>query len=293
MPAIYKRVYDGHARDSWQIAMRHCHITPEDKELNSSKTLAVLPLLLLMQCSGESTNSQSTTAPGQHAGLPDGFSRLSDLDASIQQDMRYFGSNNFLGRPVAGYEAPECILSTPAALALVEVQAMVTQLGLSLKIYDCYRPQQAVNDFMQWGADLADQRMLPSYYPEVPKSQLFELGYIAERSGHSRGSTVDLTLVPLGTAVPQADPLAQPYDCRAQASARFPDNSLDMGTGYDCFDPRSHTDNIVVGAEVLQNRHLLREIMEAAGFSNYDQEWWHYTLNDEPFADEYFDFPVR
>ena len=259
----------------------------------SGRTLAIFPLIILMQCSGDSNTEPDASAGGSGPALPEGFERLSELDASIQQDMRYYGSNNFLGRPVAGYDAPECILTTPAAMALVEVQAMVTELGLSLKIYDCYRPQQAVNDFMQWGANMDDQRMRLSYYPEVPKNRLFELGYIAERSGHSRGSTVDLTLVPLGSQVPQADPLAQQYDCRGSAVERFPDNSLDMGTGYDCFDPRSHTDNIVVGAEVLQRRHLLREIMEAAGFTNYDQEWWHYTLNDEPFPDQYFDFPVR
>lgn len=253
----------------------------------------MVPLLILMQCSGESTSDPGTASVGVNSALPDGFSRLSDIDGSIQQDIRYFGSNNFLGRPVAGYEAAECILSTPAALALVEVQAMVSELGLSLKIYDCYRPQTAVNDFMQWGADPDDQTMRLSYYPEVPKDQLFELGYIAERSGHSRGSTVDLTLVPGGTSIPAPDAFAQQYDCRAPANERYPDNSIDMGTGYDCFDPRSHTDNIVVGPDVLQNRHLLREIMEAAGFTNYDQEWWHYTLNDEPFPDQYFEFPVR
>ena len=247
---------------------------------------ALLCLSGLLACSGDSNTDTRSV-------LPEGFSRLSELDASIQQDMRYVGNNNFLGRPVAGYEAPECILSTAAAEALVEVQRAVQQLGLSLKVYDCFRPQQAVNDFMQWGADLADQRMRESYYPEVPKSELFTLGYIAERSGHSRGSTVDLTLVPAGSVIPAPDALAAVYDCRANITERYPDNSLDMGTGYDCFDPRSHTDNIVVGAEALRNRFLLRELMEAAGFTNYDQEWWHYTLNNEPFADQYFDFPVN
>lgn len=246
--------------------------------------LSLLCLTTLIACSGE-TDSRSM--------LPDGFSRLSAIDPGIQQDMRYFGHNNFLGRPVAGYEAPECILSTPAAEALVEVQRAVKQLGLSLKVYDCFRPQRAVNDFMQWGADQSDQLMRASYYPEVPKSELFSRGYIAERSGHSRGSTVDLTLVPDGSTIPGPDALASVYDCRAPIDERYPDNSLDMGTGYDCFDPESHTDNIVVGVDALRNRYLLRDIMEAAGFTNYDQEWWHYTLNDEPFPDQYFDFPVN
>lgn len=225
--------------------------------------------------------------------LPEGFSYLSQLDSSIQQDMRYVGTNNFLGRPVAGYEAGECILTEPAALALVLVQEAVNSLGYSLKVYDCFRPQRAVDDFVQWAADPSDELMRSSYYPEVPKDELFSRGYIAEQSGHSRGSTVDLTLVPLGTAVPVADPLARLFDCRAQQPERFPDNSIDMGTGYDCFDLRSHTDDIGVGAEVLQRRHLLRNLMEAAGFTNYEQEWWHYTLNDEPFPDQYFDFPVK
>lgn len=225
--------------------------------------------------------------------LPEGFSYLSQLDSSIQQDMRYVGTNNFLGRPVAGYEAGECILTDLAAEALVLVQEAVNTLGYSLKVYDCFRPQRAVDDFVQWAADPADELMRSSYYPEIPKDELFSRGYIAERSGHSRGSTVDLTLVPLGTAVPVADPLARRFDCRVAQPERFPDNSIDMGTGYDCFDLRSHTDDIGVGADVLQRRHLLRNLMEAAGFTNYEQEWWHYTLNEEPFPDQYFDFPVK
>ncbi len=245
----------------------------------------LLAITLLAACSEPDLVSRQA--------LPEGFSRLSELDASIQQDMRYVGNNNFIGRPVAGYQAGECILSTAAAEALVEVQLTVQQLGLSLKVYDCYRPQQAVNDFMQWAADASDQRMRSSYYPTVPKSELFSRGYIAERSGHSRGSTVDLTLVPADSVIPTDIPLGREYDCRANELMRYPDNSLDMGTGYDCFDELSHTDNLLVGADVLRNRFLLRDLMEAAGFTNYDQEWWHYTLDNEPFPDQYFDFPVN
>jgi len=246
------------------------------------KSLLVL-IMVTVGCSGEDTALV----------LPAGFSYLSQLDSSIQQDIRYFGANNFLGRPVAGYEAGECILTDLAAEALVLVQEAVNTLGYSLKVYDCYRPQRAVDDFVQWAADPRDELMRSSFYPEVPKGELFARGYIAERSGHSRGSTVDLTLVPLGTVVPVADPLARAYDCRVSQGERFPDNSIDMGTGYDCFDLRSHTDDIGVGAQVLQRRHLLRNLMEAAGFTNYEQEWWHYTLNDEPFPDQYFDFLVK
>lgn len=229
----------------------------------------------------------------ERESLPEGFSFLSDIDSSIQQDIRYFGNNNFLGRPVAGYDAAACVLSTPAAEALALVQEAVITIGYSLKVYDCFRPQRAVDDFVTWAADPDDQLMRSSYYPDVPKDELFSRGYIAERSGHSRGSTVDLTLVPLGTSVPLADPLSAGFDCRAPVAERFPDNSIDMGTGYDCFDLRSHTDDIAVGAVVLQNRHLLRDLMEAAGFTNYEQEWWHYTLEDEPFPEQYFDFPIQ
>ena len=252
--------------------------------LKTTRLSLLLAVTLLGACSESGVSVQA---------LPEGFSRLSDLAPAIQQDMRYVGNNNFLGRPVAGYQAGECILSTAAAEALAEVQLAVQQLGLSLKVYDCYRPQQAVNDFMQWAADANDQKMRNSYYPTVPKSELFSRGYIAERSGHSRGSTVDLTLVPAGSLIPADNPLGREYDCRANELMRYPDNSLDMGTGYDCFDELSHTDNLLVGADVLRNRFLLRDLMEAAGFTNYDQEWWHYTLDNEPFPDQYFDFPVN
>lgn len=248
----------------------------------------------LSHCSGESASPASLpSVVAQAPALPDGFVRLSEVDGRIQQDIRYAGNNNFLGRPVAAYDAAQCILTEDAALMLSEAQTFVEQLGMSLKIYDCYRPQSAVDDFRQWAADVTDERMRASYYPDVAKAQLFEQGYIAERSGHSRGSTVDLTLVPLGSAIPQADALAQTYDCRAPKAQRYPDNSIDMGSGYDCFDPLSHTDSLAAGVDALVNRNLLRDVMEAVGFVNYDLEWWHYTLSNEAFSDEYFDFPVR
>jgi len=239
-------------------------------------------VLLLTQCAG------SINAPA----LPSGFSTLTRVDDTIELDMRYVGSNNFVGRPINGYLAPACVLTTPAANALAQVQAEANLQGYSLKVYDCFRPQRAVDHFVAWAADPDDDKMKAAFYPDVPKDELFSRGYIAERSGHSRGSTVDLTLVRLGSLQPQAEPMADD-DCRVSEPRRFPDNSINMGTSYDCFDPLSHTDNPEVGADVLANRHLLRELMEAAGFANYDQEWWHYTLRDEPFPDQYFDFPIQ
>lgn len=219
---------------------------------------------------------------------------IADVDPSIIVEARYFGSHNFLGRPVTGYEAPRCLLTHEAARALAAVQSEVRQFGLSLKTYDCYRPQRAVDDFVAWARDAADTVMKQEFYPAVDKSRLFEEGYIAERSGHSRGSTVDLTLVPLPvpsqpewrSGMPQAR-------CTLPAAQRFPDNSLDMGTGYDCFDPLAHTANPAVGDVAARNRLLLRSVMEKHGFSNYAQEWWHFTLRDEPYPDRFFDLPVR
>lgn len=232
------------------------------------------------------------TLPTVEQELPTGFSTLTQVDDSIELDMRYVGENNFVGRPITGYHTSACVLTTPAATALAQVQAQANLQGYSLKVYDCFRPQRAVDHFVSWAADPADEKMKAAFYPDVPKDELFSRGYIAERSGHSRGSTVDLTLVRLGSLQPQADPMGD-YDCRGSEAQRFPDNSIDMGTSYDCFDERSHTDNPDVGEDVLANRYLLRDLMEAAGFVNYDQEWWHYTLRDEPYTDQYFDFPVQ
>lgn len=247
-----------------------------------SALVGVSAVLLLSDCAG------SLDVPE----MPPGFSTLTRVDDSIELDMRYTGNNNFVGRPINGYLAPACILSTPAASALAQVQAQANIQGYSLKVYDCFRPQRAVDHFVAWATDPADEKMKAAFYPDVPKDELFSRGYIAERSGHSRGSTVDLTLVPMGSLQPQADPMAD-YDCRGSEAERFPDNSIDMGTSYDCFDALSHTDNPQVGDAALANRHLLRELMEAAGFVNYDQEWWHYTLREEPFPDQYFDFPIQ
>lgn len=248
----------------------------------SMRLTVIVAALWLTQCAG------SLDVPS----LPSGFSTLTRVDDSIELDMRYVGNNNFVGRPINGYLAPACILTTPAADALAQVQAQANLQGYSLKVYDCFRPQRAVDHFVAWAADPDDDKMKSAFYPDVPKDELFARGYIAQRSGHSRGSTVDLTLVRLGTLQPEADPMAG-YDCRGSEAERFPDNSINMGTSYDCFDALSHTDNPAVGDDVLANRHLLRELMEAAGFVNYDQEWWHYSLRDEPFPDQYFDFPIQ
>jgi zinc D-Ala-D-Ala dipeptidase len=166
-------------------------------------------------------------------------------------------------------------------------------MGLTLKAYDCYRPQSAVDDFVHWAADLHDEKMKAEFYPTVPKERLFEEGYIAAHSGHSRGSTLDLTIVPSNSAIPRLAGNATLVDCTARQAARFPDNSLDFGTGYDCFSEAAHPSFQAVPSQARANRLLLQSLMTDAGFVPLDTEWWHFTLKNEPYPDTYFDFPVR
>jgi zinc D-Ala-D-Ala dipeptidase len=225
--------------------------------------------------------------------MPDRFVSLSDVDSTIQLDIRYQTSNNFVGRPIKGYRDLKCILTNEAAAALVRAQQQANAHGYSLKVYDCYRPQRAVADFAEWAKDTIATQMQHRYYPTVPKNELFARGYIAEKSGHSRGSTVDLTLVPIGSRQPDALPAGNQYDCRSQVSGRYPDNSIDMGTGYDCFDDLAHTGNPRISDVAKRNRSLLKSMLASVGFVNFDKEWWHYTLKDEPFPDTYFDFLIQ
>lgn len=227
------------------------------------------------------------------ADLPDGFVRLKSLAPTVQYDIRYAVPHNFVGRPIIGYEAAECILTRPAAEALAKAAEELAPKGLGLKIYDCYRPAQAVADFVAWAKDPGDVTMKPEFYPRVPKNELFVRGYIAEKSGHSRGSTVDLALFRLDDrpAVPwqPGDPLA---DCALPAGQRYADATLDFGTGYDCFDVKAHHGAAGITVEATANRETLKALMQRHGFTPYAEEWWHYTLADEPFPDTYFDFPV-
>ena len=202
--------------------------------------------------------------------LPPGFVHVADVIPGIHEDVRYFTSNNFIGEPIRGYDAARCILTYPAAQALAQVQTQAALFGLGLTLFDCYRPQRAVDHFVAWSKNLDDQRHKAEYYPDVAKDRLFVEGYIAERSGHSRGSTVDLTLVDLATGQP-----------------------LDMGTPFDYFGPASAPGSTLVSAEARANRLALQQLMQGAGFKPLPEEWWHFTLIREPFPTTYFDFPVR
>lgn len=237
------------------------------------------------------------TVPGTaHATTHDdhpGFVAVQDVAPSLRQDMRYPSHHNFVGRPIDGYRQPICVLTKPAAHALARAQTVALRRGYTLKVYDCYRPQRAVDDFKRWSERTEDTRMKDEFYPTLDKSQLFELGYIANKSGHSRGSTMDLTLVKLPTKPQRPYVPGEPLSsCYAPSGQRFPDNSIEMGTGFDCFDTRANTDDPRITGKAHAHRMLLKHIMEKSGFKNLDLEWWHYTLKDEPYPDTYFDFPV-
>ena len=225
--------------------------------------------------------------------LPEGFVYLQDLDPTILQEVRYAGCHNFIGRPIPSYNAPVIIMTEVAAMALKALQEELRPFGFTLKVYDAYRPQEAVDSFVAWSKDLNDQGMKTEFYPEVDKKDVFDLGYLSSRSAHSRGSTVDLTLVPLPVPNQPTWKLGDPVlDGRLPQGQRFADNSLDMGTGFDCLDELSHPLNPALPPEVRANRMLLASLMRKHGFKGISTEWWHFTYIEEPFPETYFNFPV-
>lgn len=217
--------------------------------------------------------------PAFAADLPKGFVRLADIDPTIRQDIRYAGADNFLGRRVEGYEAPVCILTERAAKALAGVQTRLAAQGLTLVVYDCYRPARAVSDMVRWTRRGGAPD--PRWYPRIRRDGLIARGYVGESSSHSRGSTVDVAIAGAGARAPSA---------RACDAADA--DTLDFGTGFDCFDPASATAGVPSGAQAAVNRRQLLEAMQAGGFRNYAREWWHFSLKGEPFAKKRFDFPV-
>ena len=222
------------------------------------------------------------------------FVDVKEVCPSVVLDIRYATPHNFVGTPVEGYGAAKCLLTRPAAEALARVQQDLKPFSLSLKVYDCYRPQSAVDHFVRWAEDAKDTKMMREFYPTVDKRNLFRDGYIAKRSGHSRGSTVDLTIVPVPVPPQETYRERQPLlECFFPAGARFGDNSIDMGSGFDCFHDISHTATDRIGWQQRANRLLLKTLMERHGFRNYALEWWHYTLKDEPYPDRYFDLPLE
>lgn len=201
--------------------------------------------------------------------LPKGFVYVHDVIETVQYDIRYYGEDNFVGTRIDGYLAPVALLTEEAAAALKVAADILEEQGYDIKIYDAYRPQRAVDHFVRWGQDAGDTKMKAKYYPNLDKPQLFQ-GYIAKKSGHSRGSVVDLTLVDIATG-----------------------QEVDMGSDFDFFGEISNHGTDLISPEQEWNRNILRDAMVAAGFQVYTKEWWHYALKDEPYPDTYFDFEVR
>jgi len=227
------------------------------------------------------------------SALPKGFVYLRDIDPTIVQDIRYAGSHNFVGRPIRGYLAAECILSEPAANALHTVQRMLIDKKLSLVVWDCYRPKRAVDDFLQWSKDPTHSEMKAEFYPRTDKKKLFALGYLASRSAHSRGSTVDLGMVSSDVSFAAPPDPSQPLKaCTSPKGERFEDGTIDFGTGYDCLDVLGNTSNALIGGLARHNRQTLKSYMQAAGFRPYAKEWWHFELINEPINRDRFDFEV-
>ena len=200
---------------------------------------------------------------------PSGFVVLADFVPSIVQEIRYYSTYNFIGDRINGYEEPCALITKEAARALLAVSNEMIVQGYRLKVFDTYRPACAVRHFVMWGIEDLDLRMKPYFYPDLEKQELFAKGFIASRSSHSRGSTVDLTLLDMRTG-----------------------KELDMGSPFDLFDEISHPDSTAVTQEQYANRMLLQNVMKRNGFVPIDCEWWHFTLKDEPYPDTYFEFPV-
>ena len=224
--------------------------------------------------------------------LPNDFVYLRNIDPGIQQDIRYAGVNNFVGRRLTGYDAAECIVKRSVGLALSRVQRDLAAKHLSLKMLDCYRPQRAVDDMYTWAQDERETPAQRRYNPSFSKAELFRRGYVARHSGHSTGAAVDLTLVDLRAAKgPPFDPRRNYASCIAPADQRAPEASVDMGTGYDCSDAKAHTASKAITAKQRMWRDTLLAVMAKQGFVNFRLEWWHFSLPGT--GRTAYDFPIE
>ena len=201
---------------------------------------------------------------------PELFVELGEIEPSIVVDLKYYSGENFVGESIEGYAEHRCLITHPAAIALQRVQHQLAEFGLGLKVFDAYRPQRAVDHFITWSNSQGDNPHKQNFYPTLQRHELFSKGYLIKHSSHSRGSTVDLTLIDLQQG-----------------------EELDMGTCFDFFGPESWFDAQQVSPQARANRMLLQQMMTLHGFVPFQQEWWHFTLQDEPFPNQYFDFIIE
>lgn len=238
------------------------------------KFIGILLILIisfsLFGCTNSSMINTKTTDPPHTSTCSEGFVNLSDVVPDAILEIRYYSTYNFVGERIEGYDEPLAFITKEAAYALKNVSDELNAQGYRIKIYDCYRPQMAVDHFVRWAKDISNQSMKSYFYPEVDKSMLFEQGYIYSKSGHSRGSTVDLTLVDEQTG-----------------------KELDMGGSFDYFGEKSHFGYQNLTDEQITNRNILRDSMVKNGFKPLETEWWHFTLENEPYPDTYFNFKIN
>jgi zinc D-Ala-D-Ala dipeptidase len=221
----------------------------------------------------------------------DNFVDLAEVDPTIVASVRYATDENFVGCHINGYGQPRIWMTLAAAQALKKVQAEVRKDGYCLVVYDAYRPQRAVDHFLKWSHNPQDQKKKEWYYPRVNKEDSFDLGYIAKKSGHSRGSTVDLTLISLGKSVQPIQPQLRRMNDGTKLFF-LDDGTVDMGSSFDLFDQVSRYESGLISPGHQENRRYLKQKMEEGGFKNYELEWWHFTLKNEPYPDTYFDFSI-
>ncbi|MEY9131681.1 D-alanyl-D-alanine dipeptidase [Bradyrhizobium diazoefficiens] len=266
-----------------QAALRGPVASPRnDREVWMRSAKSIL-IALLAIASISSAHAQS---------LPGGFVYLRDIDPGIIQDIRYATSNNFVGRPLAGYGAGECVVKREVGLRLKAVQQDLAAQNLSLKMFDCYRPARASLDMVAWSQNGRETAAERRYNPRIAKTELFRLGYIASRSQHSTGAALDLTLVDLkADNSGKYDPSKTYADCTASVEARPPEGSVDMGTGYDCTDTKGHTAAPSITPDQRAWRKRLVAAMAKQGFVNYSKEWWHFSLPGAGGAA--YDFPIQ
>lgn len=230
--------------------------------------------------------------------LPDGFVYLSEINDNIIVDLRYFTDTNFIGSRIDGYKANRCIMTRDAANALNDAWKQFDNDGYTIVVYDSYRPQKAVDHFIRWSAESNDDsnKMKRLYYPHTEYSKCFELGYVAKRSGHTRGSTIDMTIISKEGKYKGLSSSFELIDRKLNDDRLITfidDNTVDMGSSFDLFDPASWTQTDLVDATAQANRLYFVNTMKNAGFRNYEREWWHFTLINEPFPDTYFNFDVQ
>ncbi|HWV71635.1 MAG TPA: M15 family metallopeptidase [Pseudosphingobacterium sp.] len=229
---------------------------------SKSSCVALLSWFILA-CNSNSARKHTTESPAT-------FVYIQQIIPDVLYDIRYAGKHNFIGKPINGYKKSIAMLSAPAADSLKKVQNYLKTRGYRIKIFDAYRPQRAVNHFIKWAKATDDTLMKREFYPQIDKKDLFKLGYIAAKSGHTRGSTVDLTIVDIATG-----------------------KEVDMGSPFDFFGNISHHGSHEINAEQESHRLILKEAMLRFGFKPLPEEWWHYTLVDEPYPTTYFDFEVK